>query len=88
MHHYGIRGIANNWLKLSLVNKNHYTYMDESNSTPDHISYGVSQGSVLGPLLFILFLNDLHVFVKSSKVHHCVDDTNLLLIMLINYIRR
>lgn len=78
MHHYGIRGIANNWLKLSLVNRNQYTYIDENNSTPHHISYGVPQGSVLE--LFILFLNKLHISVKRSKVHHFVENTNLLLI--------
>ena len=77
LHHYGIRGIANNWIKLSLVNRNQYTYIYESNSTPHHISYGVPQGLVLD--LFILFLNDLHISVKRSKVHHFVNNINLLL---------
>ena len=36
--------------------------------------------SVLGPLLFVIFINDLHVSVRNSKVHHFADDTNLLLI--------
>ena len=49
------------------------------------INCGVPQGSVLGLLLFLLHINDLNQAIKSCKVHHFTDDTNLL--YLINSIK-
>ena len=42
------------------------------------INCGITQGSVLGPLPFLLYINDLNQVIKLCKVHYFADDTNLL----------
>ena len=78
--HYGIRGVANKWFQSFLEDRKQFTSLQGSKSAEKPIKYGVPQGSVLGLLLFILFINDLHKAVEFSSVHHFADDTNLLLI--------
>ena len=78
LKHYGIRGTANTWFQSYLSNRRQFVSIQGFDSTHLPIEHGVPQGSVLGPLLFLIYINDLHKAIKYSSVCHFADDTNLL----------
>ena len=78
MKHYGIRGVAYVWFESYLKDRKQYVSINGYNSKYLSISLGVPQGSVLGPLLFLIYINDWDTAIKHWKVHHFADDTNLL----------
>ena len=86
LNHYRIRGVSNDWFKSYLSNHNQYVSINGFDSGLTSINCGVPQESVLGPLLFLLYINDLNQAIKFCKVHHFADDTNLL--CLSNSIRK
>ncbi len=79
LEHYGIRGIANGWFKSYLSNRQQFVSINGFDSKKQKMKLGVPQGSVLGPLLFLIYINDLHHALKFSTIHHFADDTNLLI---------
>ena len=79
LSHYGVRGIENNWFKSYLSNRKQYVSINGANSTEVNVHYGVPQGSVLGPLLFLIYINDLNKALKYCTTIHFADDTSLLL---------
>ena len=80
LKYYGVRGITSNWFKFLLEHRYQCTNIKECSSENFLIIHGVPQGSVLGLLLFPLYINDLHKAMMHCSVHHFADDTNLLLI--------
>ena len=77
LEHYGIRWIANKWFNLFPTDRTQFTTVQGKHSDKNPVYYGVPQGSILRPLLFILFINDFHAAIEFSSVHHFADDTNL-----------
>ena len=77
LEHYGIRGLANEWFKSYLSNRKQYVSINGYASNLADVKFGVPQGSVLGPRLFLIYINDLNQALKFCKVHHFADDTNL-----------
>ena len=78
LNHYGIRGIANDWFRSYLSDRTQFISINGFNSDYKTVKYGVPQGSVLGPLLFLIFINDLNIAIKNSETFHFADDTCLL----------
>ena len=73
LEHYGI----NSWFKSYLSDCRQSIEIDKCISETETIVCGMPQGSVLGPLLFLLYINDIHKSSKEFTIYLFADDTSL-----------
>ena len=78
LDHYGIRGVANDWFASYLSDRHQTVSLNGTNSTKMSIRFGVPQGSIIGPHLFLIYINDMNLAMLSSIIYHFADDTNHL----------
>ncbi len=91
LEHYGFRGIVNKWFSSYLLNRKQFTSVNGNCSTLSSISTGIPQGSVLGPLLFTIYVNDIansthlqprlfaddtNIFAANENITHLIQNTN------------
>ena len=75
--HYGIRGVLLKWFETYLTGRRQYVFYNGESSDLRNISCGVPQGSVLGPLLFLIYINDLPNVSEKLNFFLFADDTNI-----------
>ena len=73
-----VRGVSKNWFASYVSNRKQFVFLNGYKSNLAAVNCGVPQGSILGPALFLICINDLHLAIWYSEVHHFADDTSLL----------
>ena len=77
LKYYEIRGVALDLFKSYLQNRPQIVKVGGTTSNPMTVKYGVPQGSVLGPLLFLVYINDIHKSSEILRFHLFADDTSI-----------
>lgn len=73
----GISGNLLSWMKSYLSNRNQFVQVNEVKSDTSFIKFGVPQGSILGPKLFSLYVNDFPESITSGELYMFADDTTI-----------
>ena len=77
LEYYEIRGVCNDLFKSYLSDRKQFVSIHGNNSDLIPVNCGVPHSSVLGPPLFLIYINGLHKAIRYCKVHHFADDTSL-----------
>ena len=77
LQHYDIRGVAFNWFSDYLKNRQQFAKFNDIHSSRNSIKCGVPQGSILGPLLFLIYINIMCYLSKVLDFILFADDTNI-----------
>ena len=77
LEHYGIRDSALLWFESYLSKRKQFVFINGEHSELREVSCGVPQGSVLGPLLFLIYINDLPNISNKLDIFLFADDTNI-----------
>ena len=79
LNHLGIRGTELQWFKIYPKGRQQHTAVNSCSSKNRYFNYGVPEGCVLDPLLYLIYISDPNRAIRYSDVYHFADDTNLLL---------
>ena len=78
LNNYGLRGNVNKLIQSYLANRKQYVSLNGFDSQYKIVSCGVPQGSSLGPLLFLLYINDFRLCLRNTNTGHFADDTFIM----------
>ena len=79
LQYYGVRGVVYDWFKNYLSGRFQYVSVNGVDSELTAVICGVPQGSALGPLLFLVYVNNINEAVPDEQIKLFADDTNLFI---------